>query len=186
MLGVVLFITGICSLYAYDSTRFQAWCINGSTGFTVVAHGWDSTNLPFNTATGFTFNIDAPIQGWQDYGVIVGSFAEVTTSPGNNNNILFSGQISSTAVLSNQIGGTTSSCTFTTTGVLNCTVPNGRLASAPNCSATCNEGNSASQFQCYYNPTSSSATNIQFITTVSAGSTLSNRGLSYVCQGLKP
>jgi hypothetical protein len=74
---------GICQLYAYDATRFRAWCTyengNAGTGFSNSAL---FTTTIFAFKTGFNFKIDVPISGWSNAAQIVGSFAGVPTVPG--------------------------------------------------------------------------------------------------------
>lgn len=64
-------------LIAYDATRFRVACNYTSNSNFVGSGNWglNQANL------GYALKLNAPIQGWQDYGVIVGSFVDTITTP---------------------------------------------------------------------------------------------------------
>ena len=172
-----------CSLFAYDSTRFQASCITGATANTTNAYGWESTNLPFNAGTGFTFNLDAPISGWQDYGVIVGSFAGIEKCANDYEcTDKFSAKVSSAAVVSNS-NLNWISCSVAGTGLMDCTyntnLKDGTnpLSSPMNCQANLDFSSSASQ-----GASVTTSTSTGFRVTTVAGGSLATLGFNIECQ----
>lgn len=109
---------GMCYLFAYDSTRFRANCgaVFGSYGFV------NSGYYHLGTIRGFEFELNAPISGWSDYGVIVGSFAGLEKCANDYEcTDTFSAQISSLGVKSNENIPWLSSCVKNGTGDYSCT-----------------------------------------------------------------
>lgn len=72
---------GQCSLFAYSSTRFRAVCVNPFSNYQTASSGFYSLG---NSTNGFSFKVVAPIQGWTDSGVIVGSFQGYNETPGTS------------------------------------------------------------------------------------------------------
>jgi hypothetical protein len=146
----------------------------GGTTLAVSPSVINSTNNPITNASGSTtfasteiqniLEIKIPIQGWQDYGVIVGSFAGIEKCANDYEcTDTFSAQISSTGVVSNEnldwINGNCTVATNIFTCVYNTNLKDGisPLSSQLNCSVTTNNpsavvaeirsGTSTTQFQ---------------------------------------
>jgi len=175
---------GMCYLFAYDSTRFRAACgaVYGSYGF--VSSGY----YHLGTIRGFEFELNAPISGWSDYGVIVGSFAGLEKCANDYEcTDTFSAQISATGVVSNEnldwINGNCSNpsasnytCTFLTN-----TLKDGSsaLVSPMNCVVTRDQATAAAG---YVDPRVTSTTTGLTVQTPSPVSTNVNQPFSIKCQ----
>jgi len=69
----------VCSAQAYNATQFRIWCSNSNgTGSNFISGAYFQLS---NVSYSINIRLQAPIQGWQDYGVIVGSFADTITTP---------------------------------------------------------------------------------------------------------
>lgn len=140
----------------------------------------------YNSAGIHSFQMRIPIQGWQDYGVIVGSFAGIEKCANDYEcTDTFSAQVSSAGVVSGENldwinGNAVFSPTGTATITLNTNLKDGTsgLTSPMNCVATNNESGSNALFA---NIKSSSTSSIAVYTNITSG-TSTNYGFNIKCQ----
>ena len=99
-----------------------------------------ASNLVVSTTTpsvfvdlGFTITCTKQGADYKAKNVITGSFQDVVTSPGAGRPVLCSAKISSTGVISDQLGGCFASCTNATTPVCTFTTSFWRSGTIPNC-----------------------------------------------------
>ena len=126
-------------LVAYDSTRFRAVCnYTGNTSF-IGSGNWGLVQPNI----GYNFKINAPISGWQDYGVIVGSFAGIEKCANDYEcTDTFSAKISNTGVVSGEnldwINGNCSQASNVYTCTYNSFLKDGvsSLSNTMNCTTT--------------------------------------------------
>jgi len=170
-------------LIAYDATRFRAQITYNGTN----TSGINSSNIQLSGNRAYTFILDAPIQGWTDSGVIVGSFQGYNETPGTSRVETFSvsyGTTNATTVCSaspcsylDQIGNAVTSVTKRGTGqyTLNLNKPYSKIKCVINAYNTISAGLAA-------HTSGVSASALDFNTWLS-GSTLDSYGALY-CQGI--
>lgn len=122
-------------LYAYDSTRFRAITFQAvSNGGAVNSFIVSSAAFPLTDATvSYGFDVNAPIQGWTNSSVIVGSFQGYNETPGVSAPKFYSAHVSNGGVISNEKGDLFSSCGTYSGGNITCTFTPGIFSSTPNC-----------------------------------------------------
>ena len=126
------------------NTSYLTFGITTTSGTSPISKITASTS--FSSGDIITFNARVPIQGWQDYGVIVGSFAGIEKCANDYEcTDTFSAQVSSTGVVSNEnIDWINGNCTNTSIGNYSCTLlttlkdGTSAISSAMNCVATPN------------------------------------------------
>lgn len=138
-----------CTLYAYSTTQFRAFCLNtGTNGGAINGYLIDATNFSLSGGVNesYGFNVDAPVSSWTNSNVIVGSFDGIEKCANNYEcTDTFSAKVSSACVVSgenvdwingNGVLSATSTCTFT----LNTNLKDGvsSLSDALSCSANVN------------------------------------------------
>lgn len=129
---------GVCTLVAYDSTRFKAVCNTYNTGISYNTLG--STFYPMSDAGhSVYFNVDAPISGWSNSNVIIGSFEKIEKCANDYEcTDAFSAKVSSLGVVSDENLDWISTCTWASAGYGYCNFNAGVFTIAPNCTATIN------------------------------------------------
>lgn len=86
-------ISTTSALVAYDATRFRLLAMWGGSNKAFI----NSTYFSLGSAQGYSMRLNAPIQGWTDSGVIVGSFQGYNETPGTSRVETFSVSYGKTA-----------------------------------------------------------------------------------------
>ena len=172
----------VSALGTSNTNVYLGGVLNGATPLTPVNVG----SVLANT-TQFSFEFSVPIQGWSDYGVIVGSFAGIEKCANDYEcTDTFSAQVSATGVVSNEsldwINGNCSNpsasnytCTFNT----NLKDGTSGLSSAMNCVVTRDQATAAAG---YTDPRVTSTTTGLTVALPSPVSTNINQPFSIKCQ----
>lgn len=126
-------------LVAYNATQFRVfWYYNGVS--TTIFSSSSAYNFAQSTM-GLGFKIDAPIQGWSNANVIVGSFEKIEKCASVNEcTDVYSAQVTTTsgAVANSNVSPNWLSCTAANPTV--CTFTAGIFTVAPNCHVTDESG----------------------------------------------
>lgn len=131
-----------CRAIAYNSTQFRLVCGSyfSTQAGAVTGYVINATNFNMSAASYiFSIDIDAPVSGWQDYGVIVGSFAGIEKCANDyectdNFNSYITG---ATGVVSQEnIDFINGNCTRSGTGTYSCTYTNSIFTVSPNVNVT--------------------------------------------------
>jgi hypothetical protein len=153
-------------LIAYDSTRFRVLVTYSTGGHSFVQNAAWSLG---NSTASFSLNLDAPISGWQDYGVIVGSFAGIEKCANDYEcTDTFSAKVDTSGVVTNQnipwISGTCS----VSLGAIGCNLISGlkdgvsNLSSPLNCTAIVTDTVASNAYGVKQNPNTTTTTAVGF------------------------
>lgn len=157
-----------CTLLAYDTTRFRAVCGSTTTqGGTSGSYIVSSAQMGLVESTGLSYlwNLDAPIQGWQDYGVIVGSFAGIEKCANDYECTgEYTAHMNSSQVISNQNleGWVTGNAGNPSTGIYTIPVKSGLFTQVPNCTAT-HTSTGSNAYTPKFDKTNSTTSSLRFI-----------------------
>jgi hypothetical protein len=147
-----------------------------ATGNQLIAQ---NANVSFSASTGTDIQFRVPIQGWQDSGVIVGSFQGYNETPGINNPKTYSFKVGNTGTVTQDLGDLINgNCTNGSTGLYVCTYNSGKVTIPLNCTATNNTGDSIALSTQGW---STSGITFRSITTTTGA--LTNFGFDVVCHG---